>query len=81
MARKIISTEEAAAKHAARTGAAQGDSAAGWEPYRRALARLRLPPRGPVGSEQNFRRALLVQQCMADVKRKISATGKKSRKR
>jgi hypothetical protein len=53
--------------------------AARWEPYARALARLKLPPRGPVGSEANVRRAVLVQQCMMEVKRSLSKKANKQR--
>jgi hypothetical protein len=50
-----------------------------WEPYRQALSKLRLPPRGPVNSPQNILRCQAVIRCMMRVKARLERARKRGK--
>lgn len=48
----------------------RADYETGFAPYREALERVTLPPKGPRGDERNFQRSVAVGRALADVRRK-----------
>jgi hypothetical protein len=53
-----------ARRYARRSKSAKSAWARGWEPYRKILLGLKLPPRGPVRSPQNFERVRVICEAL-----------------
>lgn len=68
-------------RFAQRAEASQSAYVRGWTPYRDALAKLRLPRRGPIGSPQNIERCNRVIVCMVKVKARLDRERRKEKSR
>jgi hypothetical protein len=53
-----------ARRYARRSKSAKSAWARGWEPYRKILLGLKLPPRGPVNSQENAERVRIVCEAL-----------------
>jgi hypothetical protein len=69
-----------AQRYAERVPKSKSKWARGWEPYRKILLGLKLPPRGPVRSPQNFERVRIICEALHKEKlRRERMDGKKRR--
>jgi len=64
------SLEKGPSRFAQGVAVSQPDFEKAWAPYRDAIERVDLPPRGPRGSEQNFARVAPIGKALAALKRR-----------
>ena len=64
------SIEKGPARFSQGVAVSEADYASGFAPFRDAIERVDLPPRGPRGSEQNYARVAPIGKALAQLKRR-----------